>query len=176
MLARATLLNTDFDPGAIFGTVMEVSISPGASTVLPGPKKKSTSGTSLSPSRPDMWATASTDSKPTALSAHGDALQMFPPTVARFLIWTEPSTFAASWRMGYSSLIRAHFSISRILVNAPISMPSGVSLMPDSPGIFFRLTMCFGLLEPSFILTMISVPPASAAASLPSSFRSFEAS
>ena len=82
------------------GMVIALSISPGLSTVAPGPLKKVSTGTSLFPSGPSTLTDASMTRRGGAQSADGAALQRFPPMVATFLTWGFARTHTAWCRAG----------------------------------------------------------------------------
>ena len=64
--------------------------------MTPERTKNASSGTRRSPPGPPRTTTAPWTSSAGAVSAAGEALHRFPTSVARFRIWTEPTTAAAS--------------------------------------------------------------------------------
>ena len=57
---------------------------------------------------------------------------MLPASVARFRIWTEPTTAAASASAGWSRATRSSATMSVIIVRAPIASPTSAPLtFPD---------------------------------------------
>ncbi len=97
------------------------------------------------------------------MSAAGDALPMFPASVARLRIWTDPTTAAPSARARKSRRIRGSSVMSVITVRAPIrSPPSPVSTMPASSSARpLTSTTVRGRIVPSRRRMIRSVPPAS---------------
>ena len=104
-------------------------ISSSLRAVSPGPRKNSSRGRTLSPSDPFILTEAPKTRRGGAVSAEGAALQIFPPMVATFLIWTEPRLSTASARAPSRSLTRGDFSSSLWVVRAPILRPPSSSLM-----------------------------------------------
>ncbi len=86
------------DPRAPVGRGISIAStsSPRASVVTPERTKKSSSGMTRRPPCPTAMTRAPKTSSAGAVSAAGEALQMFPASVARFRIWTEPTYAAAS--------------------------------------------------------------------------------
>ena len=103
------------------------------------------------------------------MSAAGEALTRFPASVARFRIWTEPTTAAASASAAMSRRITGWAPISVIVVVAPMrSPPSAVARIPGaSSGTRFTSTTTDGAYDPSRSRITRSVPPASTRASPP---------
>ena len=105
------------------------------------------------------------------MSAAGDALTRLPASVARFRIWTEPTTAAASASAATSRRMTGWAAISVIVVVAPMtSPPSAPARIPGaSSGTRFTSTTTDGAYDPSRSRMTRSVPPASTRAPLPCS-------
>src|SRR5215218_1221314 len=151
------------------GSSTAATSSPGASVVTPERTKKSSSAIRRVPSGPATTTTARCTRSAGAVSAAGDALHRLPASVARFRIWTEPTTAAASASAARSRRITGCAAISVIVVVAPMtSPPSPVARIPGaSSGTRFTSTTTDGANDPSRSLMTRSVPPASTRASPP---------
>ena len=146
--------------------VNSVTISPSSRTVQPGPLKKASRGTTRSPLALLILTSVPKTSNGGAVSDEGTAVQMFPPMVPTFRIWTEPKTSTASVRAVKSLLMSGDFSMVRWVTVGPIrNSPSwSIRFRPEIPCKEMRTSG-----EMAFFLTstMISVPPATSAAFLP---------
>src|SRR5262245_10790318 len=128
---------------------------------LARPTKKFLQATILSPPALTIFAVAFKAIILGATSADGVALAILPPTVARFLIWIDPTSAALWQRNGYFLFRSESISMSRIVVNAPIVMlPSVFSRIPERPGTLLRSTTYVGISPFSLMAITRSVPPA----------------
>ncbi len=113
------------------GRSIDSTSSLGPSTVCPGPMKNSCSGTRRGPAEPIRLTVAPCTSNTGAVSAAGDALQMFPASVARLRICTDPTDVAASTRAGKCRWMRSSAMMSVSTARAPIRRPASVSTTSD---------------------------------------------
>lgn len=105
---------------------ISVRISVFERIVFPGPVKKSSSLTDLFALGPDIFAIAPSAINGGAISADGDELQRFPPTVARFRTGSEPNWCAASATIGNALRTMAEVSTEPIVASAPMLSPPRV--------------------------------------------------
>ena len=110
---------------------MAVTSSPRASVVTPDRTKHIVGGDGRTPAGPATTTRAPNTSRAGTVSAAGEALQMFPASVARFRIWTAPTTAAASASAWWSRRIRSSATMSVITASAPIVSPLAVTDFPD---------------------------------------------
>jgi len=111
------------------------------------------------------------------VSAAGEALQTLPARVARFRIWTDPTTAAASARAGKWRRTRSSATRSVITVVAPIVIRPESSRIPGRSSAM-RLTSITtdGRALPSRSRMTRSVPPARSRAAGPCASRRATAS
>ena len=119
-LRRPNLMNRQ--PRLPSGRGMRISVSSSVAsrTVCWGPTKNSVKGTSLSLSRLVSFTSASRASRAEAMSAAGDALHRFPPTVARLRTRGLPTLAAASAKTLALAAIRGDCVRAAILVVGPM--------------------------------------------------------
>ena len=138
--------------------------SPGSRIVTPDRTKNASSGirrVALQPGRDDDRAVDEERRAPCPRPAR--RCTRFPASVARFRIWTEPTTAAASASAAMSRRMTGWAAISVIVVVAPItSPPSAPARIPGaSSGTPFTSTTTDGAYDPSRSRITRSVPPAS---------------
>ena len=109
--------NADLPARRAAGMRISTSSSPAARTVFFGPRKNSSAGTVRLPARERSTNAASSATRGERVSPQGEALQTFPPMVARFRIWGEPIA-RAPWQRQAGRSVRP--AISAIVVAAPI--------------------------------------------------------
>src|SRR6266850_648538 len=153
-------------PGS--GTASSSSSSSGPSTVLRTPVMTSRSGTRRSPRGPAMTATASSASSGGIMSADGAALQMLPPTVARWRTCTEPTSAPLSASPRYCGpCSRGSRSSSRAVTAAPMRRPVLSAVSWRSGATPERSTTTPGLSRWFLSWGRRSVPPATSLAAAP---------
>ncbi len=150
------------------GKSTDATISPRLRLVRPGPTRKSSSSTVLSPEALMSLTPAPYTSRGGTVSAAGEALQMLPARVARLRICTDPTTTAASARARKCRCTRPSSTMSVMTVEALIERyPSSTRIAGRSSAICLRSMTNRGLIDPSRNRIRRSVPPANSRASGP---------
>jgi hypothetical protein len=169
---RRRVRRTCTEPSRIVGRGSSIAhtSSSGPRTVTPDRTKNSSLGIRRLPAGPTATTSAPWMRSAGTVSAAGEALQTLPARVARFRIWVEPTTAAASARAWKSRPMRGSAPIAVITVRAPMdNRPPSSRIDPSSSAILFRSTTTSARIDPSRRRMIRSVPPASTRARGPCS-------